>query len=174
MAQRRGFPVRNPSRRVKTWSLGPENVDLSQSGSGAQLWSAGGQLANETQITILRLRGFQKITLLTATAAGDGFFGATGFGLVTNEAFAIGVTAVPSPLSEEEWDGWLFHTYWGVQAAVAAGVDTFGTSFNLEIDSKAMRKWSDGYTLIGINDVVEKGTAVVEYQGSSRLLALLS
>ncbi len=173
MARGRAFPARGP-RRTKKWGVGPENVDLTQSGTGAQGWSAGSILLGESQTTIIRIRGFQKITLLTATAAGDGFFGATGIGLVTNEAFAAGITALPSPLQTEDWDGWMFHSYWGVQAAVAAGVDTFGTSFNLEIDSKAMRKHSEGYTLVGVNDVRELGTAVVEYQASTRILDLLT
>ena len=46
--------------------------------------------------------------LSAATSALDGFNGAFGIGLVTRQALAVGVSAVPTPLDEEDWDGWLY------------------------------------------------------------------
>ena len=81
--------------------------------------------------------------LLTAAAAGDGFFGAVGIGIVTNQAFVAGVTSMPEPFDEVNWDGWMWHFFFDIRSVTATigdGVNAASVSQLLTIDSKAMRK----------------------------------
>jgi len=127
-------------------------------------------------LTIVRIRGIITVTLSTAAAAQDGFFGAFGFIMVTNEAFAIGITAVPTPLTDEDQEGWMWHQYFDVRTptgTISDGVNAVGAVSRFDIDNKAMRKIPVGMTLAGVTEVVESGTAVIEMQGQTRMLVKL-
>ena len=173
MARRSRFPRPSQSpKRLTTWSKGPDEVDRTTTGSGQVIWSLG-LVPLQSGLTIVRIRGMMSLTLTVATAIGDGFVGASGICLVSDEATAIGATAVPGPISEADWDGWMWHQFWDVRAVtatIADGVNAHGASKVLEIDSKAMRKLPDGWTLIGVTEVVESGTASVEIQAKTRML----
>ena len=179
MAHSRGFPRRTGSqsvqRRQTAWSIGPAEVDGLNSSSVATLWSSG-VVPLVDGLTIVRLRGIMKLTLLTAGAAGDGFFGACGIGIVTDEAFAAGITAVPGPLTDEGDELWMWHSYFDVRsitATIADGVNAAGVVALLPIDSKAMRKIPSGNTVFGITELVESGAATVESQAQCRMLSKL-
>ena len=174
MAHRRGsrFPTRSGQRRQTSWGVGPQDVDGGFSASGSSLWSSG-IIPLVEGLTIVRIRGVVKVTNATAGVALDGFFGAHGMCIVTNEAFAVGITAVPTPLDDEDWDGWMWHSYFDVRAPTATfadGVNAGAIYSNIEIDSKSMRKIPDGYTLVGVTEVVESGTATCEVQSQTRIL----
>ena len=173
---RGSYPVRT-SHRQTGWELGPGSeagtpLSLSASSSGI---IGSGVAPVVDGLTIVRTRGEMLFYLDSATADNDGFLVAVGIGIVTADAFAIGATAVPSPLSDADWDGWLFYDFRHVFAEVAA-IDTAdrGWTARLVIDSKAMRR-------IGVNDVVfmtaegaETGTSVVRCYGISRMLFKLA
>jgi len=171
---RRGFT--HPSQRRKTsWSIGPEDIDGGTAASADELWS-GGVTLNVPEVTIVRIRGLIRVYLNSAAALADGFEFACGIGLVTNEAFAGGATAIPSPLGDEDWDGWMFHSYGDVRsvsATFATGPNAFSAVFQIDIDSKSMRKWNDGMTLFGKTQWVESGTASTTMHAVSRVLLLL-
>ena len=110
---------------------------------------------------------------MTAAAAGDGFFGAVGLGKVSEQAAGVGVTAVPSPMDEENWDGWLWHSYFDIRAitaTIADGVNAGIAYQRLVIDSKAMRKVDSADVIVGAISVVESGTATMEMNADSRQL----
>ena len=162
-----------PSRRRTTkWGVGPKAEPLSHSASNQQI-GTGVILLLESEVTIVRMRGEFFFMLLTAAATGDGFAGAIGIGLVSNEAFAIGAAAVPGPVSEQDWDGWLWHSFFHSGFAIAADASV-GVALRIPIDSKAMRKWSEGYTLCPVVEVTENGTSTAESWFQSRLLLKLS
>ncbi len=172
MAHSRGSRFRPTARRSTSWSIGVAEVDGGFTTSAASLWSATAVPTVEG-LTIIRTRGLVRSILASASAVGDGFFGAHGIGIVTDEAIAAGVSAVPSPLSDEDWEGWLWHAYFDVRAVtatIADGVNAAGYSMVQEIDSKAMRKLPSGMTLFGITEVTESGTAVLEVQAQTRTL----
>ena len=177
MAHPRGFRGRSTgSRRKTSWGVGPQEVDGSASASAADLWSSGVILATEDEVTIVRIRGVIRAILGAAGAIGDGFFGAFGIGIATTAAFTAGVTSVPTPLTEEDWDGWMWHSYFDIRsvtATIADGVNAAAASVNVEIDSKAMRKFTGDMTLYGCTEVVESGTATIETQGQTRILVKL-
>ncbi len=158
------------ARRSTSWSGSVEEVDGSLSSSATSLWSLAG-IPSVEGLTIIRTRGVCGLTLLSATAAGDGFFGAIGIGITTDEAIAVGVTAVPGPITDDSWDGWLYHQYFDLRSTTATIAD--GTNISrvvIEIDSKAMRKFPVGMTVFGSTEVVESGTATLEIQAATRML----
>ena len=112
--------------------------------------------------------------LTVAAAAGDGFFGASGICVVSEDAFNVGVTAVPKPLDDDDSDLWLWHNFFDIAAlsvTLTDGVNAMGANLRLEIDSKAMRKGFDSKSVIvGVTQVVERGTATVEHHARTRIL----
>ena len=180
MTLRRGFhgrssPVR--AKRITNWGLGPQAIDVEFSATGSQIWSTGAVLTIEAAVTLVRLRGLCSFYQTVADAPGTGFAGAVGIGLVTSQAFAVGVTAVPTPVTEVGWEGWLYHRFFdtrAITATIADGVNAVAVTNQFEIDSKAMRKWTDNFTLMGVVEVVEIGIGTVQMHADTRTLIKLS
>lgn len=175
MALRRGFPQgrQTRSRRQVIWGNGPLGLPLAISTTGT-VHGTGVVLAAELKATIVRLRGMLDVNLLTASAVGDGFDGALGIGIVTDEAFAAGAASTPDPVTEADWDGWLYHTFFHVHAAAGADMTGPMSHFRIPIDSKAMRIWTEGNTLFPSVEVVLDGTSTAEVWFDTRLLVKLS
>jgi len=89
--------------------------------------------------TIMRTRGILTIES-DQFAATENPFGAMGMAVVSEEALAAGVTAVPQPYSNSESDLFFVHQFFWSQFVFgdATGFSTDAHSF--EFDSKAMRK----------------------------------
>jgi len=168
---RRGFA--SQGRRPMTWIQGPSDAGSTLSATGMTLWSAGISGVSQELNTITRFRGGGQCLLKTAAAAGDGFLIALGLALISDEQFAVGVTAIPDPIVGD-WDGWIWHQVGVVQAVtatIADGVNAASASWRYEIDSKAMRKWdASAQTLVGVISVSELGTASMEHNADTRVL----
>ena len=121
MARQRGFPSR--SRRGTDWGVGPGGSGVTALvATGSTVLGAGITLTS-LALTVVRTRGLFHCFLDGVLAAdGDGFFGAVGIGLVSTAAFDAGITAVPTLVTEAVWDGWLWHSFFGVHS----GDITFG------------------------------------------------
>jgi len=176
VATQRGFRkgLMGSHRRATSWLVGPQARDESVSITGLSLWTLGVLNLGE-DVTVVRTRGLFSAFLRSATAVGDGFFGAVGIGIVTQKSFAIGSTAMPGPLTEVDWEGWLFHSFFDIRAVtatIADGVNAVKTVLQMEIDSKAMRKFEGDSTvsMFGMVEVVESGTSVMEYHAEVRQL----
>ncbi len=104
--------------------------------------------------TIVRVRGVLGL-VSDQTAATESIHAAMGFAVVSNDVLAVGVTALPTPMSDTESD--LFFVYEAIIArtlvATAVGLSR---SFFREFDSKAMRRVEDGQDL---SITVESDTA---------------
>jgi len=168
---RSGF-ARGPRRKV-SWEVGP--------GGGAATAVNGvtsafiGSLSN-TQIegtTLARLRGRLKATLTTSSAAGDGLIGAFGIGIALQPATAAGIASVPTPITEPEWDGWLFWT--PIQLVQGDADFAAGSAFaDYEVDTKSMRKLTDQSSIYSCVEIeTEEGTATSEFWFDSRVLVML-
>ena len=164
------------TRRLTAWGLGPGgNTVTALSGTGQTILGAGVVMVSEEKSTIVRVRGSLQAYLKTTAAADDGFHCAVGLALVTDEAFAVGATAVPGPISEIDWDGWMYHRIFDVHATGGTASDTIGLSVaQFEVDSKAMRKWDEGNTLMAVVEVVEGTTATMSVWFDTRILIKLS
>jgi hypothetical protein len=103
------------------------------------------------------------------TSAGDGYQGAMGIGLASSAAFTAGIGSLPTPITEAAWDGWLWHRFFSVHGGVADGSTNAG-SYQIEVDSKAMRKVSDEMTIFMAGEFTEIGTALMSVFFDSRML----
>ena len=118
--------------------------------------------------------------MLTATNLEDGFFGAFGIGLARSPAFDAGVASLPTPISEEFQDNWLYHRYLTSlsQGAIsAAGVSISGgqqdattAAIRFEVDSKAMRKMNIGDVIYAAVEFTLAGSATAAWSFNSRML----
>jgi len=126
-------------------------------------------------LTLVRLRGRFSFILTAAAAAGDGYQGAMGIGVTTASATAAGIASVPTPITEQDWDGWL---YWQA-ISCHAGDATAGSrnwdqaNMNIEVDSKAMRKLTEDSSIFAVFEVIEIGTATASLFFDSRILVKL-
>ena len=129
--------------------------------------------------TLVRLRGELVIFLEVVTAIGDGFTTiAAGIGIVTADAFGIGVTAMPSPITDPDWQGWMWFQALGplIGQSVTESENTGRLAqIRIPIDTKAMRKISPNEVLFGALAVTtEVGAATVTFGMNSRVLTKLA
>jgi len=184
VARSRGFPLRSrsPTRRKTSWTVGPQSgvdgASISITASAAVLMGVG-SAATEDGLTIVRTRGELLFFLTASTTGGGGFFGAFGIGIANTPAFTAGVASLPTPITEDDWDGWLYHRFLtvgsggAIDAGVSADVDMVNASaasVRVEIDSKAMRKINLNETLFAALEVTEVGTATARIFVNSRIL----
>jgi len=164
-------------RRQTAWSLGPNSLGQFITTSSVTPWSNGVQLLTEAEATIVRVRGYVSLTLEAISSLGDGFSGAFGMGIVSANAQGVGGTAIPAPVDDADWPGWLWHRFFdirSVSATLSDGANAVAAVQRIEIDSKAMRKLGNEEVLQMTIQVVEQGTATIEMHGDSRILFKLS
>jgi len=171
---------RDAPRRLTAWSLGPGGDDLATMDS--ETISADGEavlgtgvLSTIPNVTIVRIRGYAQVLLTTAVAAQGGFNFAFGIGIVSADAFAIGVTAVPKPFTDADWPGWLWHHQGAIQSAngaLAVG-DPTDNPVRIPIDTKAMRKLRLNEVCFGIVEQGEVGSAIAQVKMGTRMLIKL-
>ena len=163
------------SRRQTSWNEGVFGVTPVLSGTGPSM-VATGQQATEDGLTLIRVRGHVTIDVTAVPLLSANFFRlAMGLCIVSENAAGVGITAVPQPLTDIGWDGWLWH--WTGIAGVVPGTvrSTVGGVVSVEVDSKAMRKFKLSDILVGVIEVVETGDAgTIITQWQTRILAKLS
>ncbi len=167
------------SRRLTAWTDGPGSTTpsaFSATGSGF----LGLALAPGVEgLTVVRIRGEFTGYLNLATTGDDGFAGAMGIGIASANAVAIGITAVPTPLDEQEAESWLYWRAFSIKSPVAFALGaaqqgpSVVSSFRIEVDTKAMRKFPADTRLYAAVQVVEVGTASAQFSFDSRALMKL-
>jgi len=150
-AGRSGFIRRSGVRRRETLWIGGTifNNTLSSSGAALLISSLNAAALALRPFTIVRTRG-QLALRSDQLAANEQQFGAYAKVVVSDQASAIGVTAVPQPITSSESD--LFFLY-----QVAFSNFAFGTAVGFsnvaqqyELDSKAMRKVEEGQDIVTV------------------------
>ena len=96
--------------------------------------------------TVVRTRGQVGIRPNVVSADLD-VVGALGLGIVSAQAFGIGITAVPGPFTDADWDGWFVWRSFSYRFEATAGVDV-AIDWGFEVDSKAMRKVADNEVVV--------------------------
>ena len=169
----RGLPSR--TRRQSSWAVGPLGL-VSRSSSGVSLFATSAQ-AQANGLTIVRLRGELLVMVTAGASVLDGFEGAFGICIVSENAFGAGVGSVPSPIADIGWDGWFAYQMFQVKvvtATIGEGVNAPSAVARYEIDSKAMRKFKATDTVIAILEVTEVGAATLAAQFRSRILVKIA
>jgi len=160
MARRRAF-VRGASairssRETRWLDLIPAVTAFSATG-GTILFSLTAVELALRPFTIVRTR-LQAGIIGDQLAAGENQLAGLGVAVVSDQALAIGVTAVPTPITDLASDLWLVHQlcYNTTVVASSVGFEDGGLA-QYAIDSKAMRKVEDGQDI----------AVVVELSGAS-------
>ena len=142
MAGRRTTHFRgHKTRRLTAWGSMAANAQvLTGAGSEALSFSLNAAALALRPFTIVRWRGIIGISSDQGTAAEDQS-AAMGIAVVSDQASAVGITAVPSPITDRGSD--LFFVYEDMVASMFV-VSNSGVIPNLmtsrQFDSKAMRK----------------------------------
>ena len=181
-SRRSRFPTTSVRHR-SSWEVGPETTG---NGGPQELSSSAVQIAGtaiqatEDGQTLIRTRGELLIYLKNSSSIGDGFHGAFGIAKATSAAVLAGVASVPTPITEEAWDGWLYHRYFSIIGADPIATSTASTealqnlattgAVRIEIDSKAMRKFDVNEAFYGCIEVIEHGAGAMEWLFNCRML----
>ncbi len=167
--------TRSPTRRKTARSVGPGSVTATAfSGTSAAQFVGSSITTNDEGLTLIRLRGRLKFILNVTSSVLGGFTGAFGIGKATSAAVAAGVASIPTPITEQSWDGWLYWVPVSISshtATIADGVNAVGTVFETEVDTKAMRKVAVEDSIYSILEFsTEVGTASGVVWFDSRVL----
>ncbi len=161
-------------RRESLWLTQPmSNTVLAAASSAVLLGTLNATALQLRPFTVVRTRGFWQIKS-DQTGATETYAASLGHAVVSDQAAAIGVTAVPTPETDRDSD--LFYVYESMssQFLFISGVGIEGANGTLlEIDSKAMRKVEGGQDLaitVENSALFAGGTAIVT---ASRILIKL-
>ena len=160
MARKSGF-VRRNNRMVRetSWAGIPVGRQSIGSGTAVLLTSLDAAGLALRPFTVIRTRGIIGLKS-DQVIAGEPQQLAYGHCVVSDQALAIGVTAVPTPVTDVDSDLWF--TYEMLMAEFAfitgAGFDAQGMISRV-FDSKAMRKVEEGQQLISVMETPSSATA---------------
>ena len=172
MARKSGFVRRNGvMRRDTDWFGGSFITTVLASTNAVVLLAEFGALAlAKRPFTIVRVRGGFHVRS-DQTGAAEGYGVQMGFSVVSDQAAAIGVTAVPTPDTDIDSDKFfVFEQYFSRFEFVS------GTGFDgnvgkyVQYDSKAMRKVEEGETFVQTFECPNTSAAI---QDSFRMLVKL-
>ncbi len=120
--------------------------------------------------TIVRTRGLISIRS-DQVAAGEIQAGAFGACVVSDQASAIGVSAVPTPVTDSGSDAWYVYERLESDFTFASGSGFAKMGKYFQVDSRAMRKVEDGFDNIQVIETEASGfSAGVRMRGCVRYL----
>ncbi len=159
-SSRSGFIRRGGQKRRETVWVSIAETATTLATTGAAVLFAGLDAAGLAlrPFTIVRTRLMHYVSS-DQGAADENYLAAIGLCVVTEEALAVGITAVPSPMSASSSDAWLLWNAIGGRFEFASGVGFNQTGRQENVDSKAMRKVEDGFDLAL---VIENGASPFE------------
>jgi len=168
---RRGFPARGGRKRQSTW-IAPADQATVNVASGTSVIIASFDPAGAGMLapTIVRSRGAVGI-VPTFSGADLAISGAYGVCIVSDEAFAAGTASIPRPFDDADWGGWfVWRSFFGKFEFDVQG-NVFPNNLIDQVDSKAMRKVSNGETIVMMAESQSGAIAIAMHL---RLLALMS
>ena len=168
------FRRTSATRRRTGWEDGPNGTVAATVDSSA-LFGNSQQIAQDG-LTLVRIRGELNCALSTITTSLDGFGRvAAGICVVSENAFAVGVTAIPTPADDIAWDGWIWYSIVSLFGPSATVSNSDGpANVRIPIDSKAMRKLRAPDVLVGVMQFqTEIGAAVITCKLNTRMLLKL-
>ncbi len=173
MANRTNRPrfLRQVSRRQTEWGIFAGSTAVQGIGTSAKVVLASfssTDLAGLIPGTIVRTRGVVHVSA-QSSASSAVLMGAFGFALVNDVAEALGITALPGPFTNQNFD-WFYWQPFASRQLVGTniGFDSLAGK-DFIIDSKAMRKLGNGDSLIMMVENAS-GANAIDVAFSARLL----
>ena len=173
VARKSGFIRRSGvMRRESLWLGITETANTITTASTAVLFAGfGATLLGLRPFTIVRTRIHYSCSS-DQSAQAEVWGCAFGGAVVSDQASAIGVTAVPTPATDSNSDLWFFYATLTGRVGFASAVG-FSDSFNaIDIDSKAMRKVEDGEDVAMSLETLSISNGVVAIKQGRMLLKL--
>ncbi len=170
MARRRDF-VRGAAaiahKRLTSWfQFLPVTTAMSAVG-GTVIFSLNAAALALRPFTIVRTR-FELMIISDQGAMVESQVGAFGMAVVSDQAVAVGVTAVPTPIIDMASDLWFVHqTYMAQNSSL---VDVSKDARYITIDSKAMRKVDIGQDIVVVAEFSGAGSGQVLTSGGRMLI----
>ena len=169
-SSRSQFRGRQAPTRKSTWNRGPNGV-IQRTATGSVIFATGSQAA-EAGLTIIRTHGELLVGLSAATSAVDGYDGAFGICIVSENAFNVGIASIPTPITDIAWDGWFVYQsfsskLYGPDLGRAAIVARY------QVDSKAMRKIKVTDVMVAVVEATEVGSSTLNMSLETRVLVKL-
>jgi len=170
--RRSGLVLRGgKNRRESLWAVTPTStVSIGSPGLAILAFSltAAGLALRPFTVVRHRLVWFARSDVVTG---GEVWGGAVGGCVVSDQASAIGVTAVPTPITDQQSDLWYFYEQ---QFGRFGGTQVEEVGRQMQIDSKAMRKVEEGEDLIIVLETaaVTEGASMVSVIGGRFLIKL--
>jgi len=149
MAGRHVQRGRGPKRLSSWFQFQPIVATLTAVG-GTVLYTLNAAALALRPFTIVRTR-FKYMVISDQAAAIENQVGAVGMAVVSDQASAVGVTAVPTPITDMASDLWFQHEiFMGNYSSLTDR--SFGAPGPREIDSKAMRKVDIGQDIVVVSE----------------------
>ena len=166
---------RSTSSRVLVRGARRESLWVGVTLGVTTMTAPGGTITNASNAALLALRPFTVIRLHMAfwlqsdqAAAIETQHAGFGVAVVSDQAVAIGVTAVPTPITDIGSDLWFAHRLMYADESNLTDRTRSGQFF--EIDSKAMRKVEDGQTVIMVAELSSTGSGLQLVSGGRMLI----
>ena len=137
-------------RRLTSWFQFIPTLSAMGGGGVTLVFSLNAAALALRPFTIVRSRFLLQVTS-DQSAALEQQVAAVGMAIVSDQAVAIGVTAVPTPLTDLGSDLWFFHQL--LYATESTLPDNMRPGGVFEVDSKAMRKVDIGQDLVIVAEV---------------------
>ncbi len=118
--------------------------------------------------TVVRMRGLVTAELDAGAATAENALIVLGIIKVSQNAFDVGITAIPNP-TDDSGEDWIWQGSLYVSTGSQSGGADFGSNAvdRVVVDSKAMRKIKDGEVFVIVADVAvsdnQTGTADLKY-----------
>ena len=165
------FPSRASVARKSLW--------LFQDFASITLTAAGGTIVTSLNAAALALLPFTvvrtRMELMVYSdqeAASEKQAGAWGAAVVSEEAQAVGVSAVPTPVTEAGSDLWFaYQEFFGGFQFTTSGAGQVGQRYT--VDSKAMRKVGVGQTIVTVAEFSSAGGDGLVLKVAGRMLLKL-
>ena len=166
MATPRRTFVRGGRPRRQTFWLGGTfvNTTLASANSAAVITSLSAAALLLRPFTIIRMRGIIQVRS-DQTAANEDYSGIVGHCVVTDQAVAVGITAVPTPVAESDSDLWFQYDPFAGDYESLTSVGTNEKGRQYIVDSKAMRRVDQGFDFVqvGENSAASNGTILTTF-----------
>ena len=137
-------------RRETLWFSGPDETALTiVAAGGVDFQSSLNAAALALRpFTIVRVRGLL-VLQSDQEVTDEEPFGAFGHCVVTDQAVAAGVSAIPSPITDQASDVWFTYVF-GAAGFHVSALSSNPEQYRVEFDSKAMRKVESGMDVVTV------------------------
>ena len=159
-------------RRETLWAPIPAEVNVITGGGSALIYVATAAEDALRPYTIVRTHLYLGIQTDQLAMTEDQAM-AIGFAVVADQASAIGVTAVPTPITDLDSDAWYLHQFLTSAYFQLSAVGQLADAVSrVNVDSRAMRKVEDGFDNITTVEAVTAFAGVNIFTGGRQLLKL--